>query len=58
MVDRLVTYVAQIRTLQQKFNFSVGSIIAMDEIALWSGMSAESTVDKTDKENIPLKTTR
>ena len=30
----------------------------MDEIALWSGMSAESIVDKTDKENIPLKTTR
>ena len=49
LVDKLVMYAVQIRRLQQKFNYSAGSIIAMDETAVWSDMVAETTVDKTGR---------
>ena len=57
LVDKLVMYAVQIRRLQQKFNYSAGSIIAMDETAVWSDMVAETTVDKTGRKYIPLKST-
>ena len=57
MADKLVMYAVQIRSLQQKFNYSAGSIIAMDETAVWSDMVAETTVDKTGRKDIPLKST-
>ena len=57
MVDKLVMDAVQIRRLQQKFNYSAGSIIAMDETAVWSDMLAETTVDKTGRKDIPLKST-
>ena len=39
------------------YNYSPGSIIAMDETPVWSDMVGETTVDKTDRKRIPLKTT-
>ena len=56
LVDKLVMYAVQIRRLQQKFNCSAGSIIAIDETAVWSDMVAETTVDKTGRKEI-LKST-
>ena len=57
LIDKLVMYAVQIRRLQQKFNYSPGSIIAMDETAVWSDMVGETTVDKTGRKRIPLKST-
>ena len=50
-------YAVQIRRLQQKFNYSTGSIIVMDETAVWSHIVAETTVDKTGRKDIPYKST-
>ena len=50
-------YAVQIRRLQQKFNYCVGSIIAMDETAVWYDMVAEATADKTGRKDTPLKST-
>ena len=57
MVDKFVTYVAQIRRLSRKFNYHTSSIIAMDETAVWCDMLAQTTLDTTGKKDIPLKTT-
>ena len=57
MVDKLVTYVAQIRRLSRNFNYHPSSIIVTDETAIWSDMLAETNVDTTGKKDIPLKTT-
>lgn len=54
MVDNLAIYVAQIRRLKQKFNYSARYIIAMDKTAVWSDMLAASTINKTGKIDIPL----
>ena len=52
---KLAMYAAQVRRLQQKFNYSTRSIIAMDETAVWYDMVSETTVDKTGREDISLK---
>ena len=57
MVDKLVMYVLQCRRLQRKFKYSAGSIIAMDETAIWSDMLSGTTVESKGKKDIPLKTT-
>ena len=54
MVDKLVTYVVQIRRSLQKFNYSAGFILALREKTVWSDMLAAITIHKTAKKNIPL----
>lgn len=51
-------YAVQIWRLQRKFNYSAGSVIALDETAVWFNVLAESTIGKTGKKDILFKTTR
>ena len=57
MVDKLVMYVFQNPRLQRKFSYQAGSIIAIDETTIWADMLSGTTVDRTGKKDIPLKTT-
>jgi len=57
MVAKLVSYVIQVRRLQEKHNYKASDIIAMDETPVWCDMLSETTVDVTGKKSITLKST-
>ena len=43
--------------MQKKHNYNPSDIIAMDEAPVWCDMISETTIDKTGKKSITLKTT-
>ena len=55
LVAKLVAYIVQVRRMQKNYNPS--DIIAMDETPVWCDMILETTIDKTGKKSITLKTT-
>ena len=55
LVAKLVAYIVQVRRMQKNYNPS--DIIAMDETPVWCDMISETTIDKTGKKSITLKTT-
>ena len=57
MVGRLVSYVIQVRRLQEKHKYSASDVIAMDETPVWCDMISETTVDTSGKKTITLKST-
>ena len=57
MVAKLVSYIIQVRRLQIKHNYAPCNIIAMDETPVWCNMISETTVDKSGKKTVTLKTT-
>ena len=57
MLAKLVSYVFQVRWLQEKHKYKASDIIAMDETPAWSDMLSETTVDATGKKSITLKST-
>lgn len=57
MVGKLVSYVIQVRRLQEKHKYRASDIIAMDETPVWCDMISETTIDATGKKSITLKTT-
>lgn len=57
MVAKLVSYVIQVRRLQEKHKYRPSDTIAMDESPLWCDMISETTVDTTGKKTITLKLT-
>ena len=57
MVEKLVSYVIQIRRLQDKHKFKASDIIAISETPVWCNMLSEATVDATGKKSITLKST-
>ena len=57
LVAKLVAYIVQVRRMQKKRNYNPSNIIAMDETPVWCDMISETTIDKTGKKSITLKTT-
>ena len=57
LVAKLVAYIVQVRRMQKKHNYNPSDIIAMDETPVWCDMISETTIDKTGKKSITLKTT-
>ena len=57
MAAKLVSYVIQVRRLQEKHKYRPSDIIAMDETPVWCDMISETTVDTTGKKTITLKST-
>ena len=57
MVAKLVSYIIQVRRLQIKHNYAACNIIAMDGTPVWCDMISETTVDKSGKKTVTLKTT-
>mgnify|MGYP002803996814 CR=1 FL=1 len=57
MINKLVSYVIQVRRLQKKHKYSLSDIIAMDETPVWCDMVSETTIDAVGKKTITLKTT-
>ena len=57
MVAKLVSYIIQVRRLQMKHNYAPRNIIAMDETPVWCNMISETTLDKSGKKTVTLKTT-
>ena len=57
MFVKLERYVMHVRRVNKQFQFNNSSIIAMDETPVWSDMVSSTTVDKSGKKDVPLKTT-
>ena len=57
LVAKVVSYVLQVRRMQAQNGYSPYNIIALDETPVWSDMVSETTVDKTGKKTMTLKTT-
>ena len=51
-VAKLVSYVIQVRRLQEKYKYRPSDIIAMDETPVWCDMILETTVDTMGKKTI------
>ena len=56
LVDKLVAFVLEVRQLRSQGNYLNRNIIAMDETAAWKVMLSNTTVDKSEKKIIRLKT--
>ena len=57
LVSKLVGYVMHVRRLSINCNYSPGSIIAMDETAVWSDMVGNTTINLTSAKEVALKST-
>ena len=54
---QIVDYLVKVRKLHLKNEYPVSCMIAMDEVALWMGMPASTTLDIQGTSSIPTKTT-
>ena len=57
LVAKVVSYIIQVRRLQEKQSYAPSHIIAMDETPVCCDMVSETTIDATGKKTITLKTT-
>ena len=57
LIDKLISYISQLRRQHVKFSYSSGNMIVMDEIAVWKDMLSSTTVDNVGETSIQLKTT-
>ena len=57
LINKLVTYVSEVRRLTESRHYTTQSVIAMDETAVWADMVSRTTVDKVGAREICLKTT-
>ena len=57
LIEKLVSYIIQVRRLTTKFKYAELNIIAMDEKPIWSDMISETTIDITGKSEIQVKST-
>ena len=55
MIGKIVIYILNVRRLNQTFSYQTASIIAMDEMSIWADMVSNTTIDKSGKQHIPLK---
>lgn len=56
LIDKLVSFVLQVRRLSLKYNYQAADIIAMDETPVWADMVSETTVDVTGTKTVTVKT--
>ena len=57
LVSKLVGYVTHVRRLSINCNYATGSIIAMDETAVWSDMVSNTNINSTGAKEVALKST-
>ena len=57
LVDRLVASVVHVRRLQKVYSYAEPTIVAMDEIPVWSDMISNTTVEITGSKDVPMKST-
>ena len=57
LIDKIVSYVIQVRGVSQKFLYQFFDTIAMNETAVWPDMVTETTIEKTGRKKIALKST-
>ena len=57
LISKLVGYVMHVRRLSINCNYAPGSIIAMDETAVWSDMAGNTTINSTGAKEVALKST-
>ena len=57
LIDKLISYILQVRRQRVKFSYGSSDMIVMDEIAVWKDMLSSTTVDKVGEKSIRLKTT-
>ena len=57
LVSKLVAYVMHVRILSINCNYAPGSIIAMDETAVWSDMVGNTTINSNGAKEVVLKST-
>lgn len=57
LIDKLISYILQVRRLSKQRSYQPCNIIAMDETPVWDDMVSDTTVDKVGKKSVNLKTT-
>ena len=57
LVSKLVGYVMHVRRLSINSNYAPGSIIAMDQTAVWFDMVGKTTINSTGAKEVALKST-
>ena len=48
LINNIISYLIQVRRLQQKFKFAPRDIYAMDETPVWEDMVVTTTVEKRE----------
>ena len=57
LIDKLLSYILQVRRLSQRHKYQPSCIIAMTETPVWDDMVSNTTVDRVGASSINLKTT-
>lgn len=57
LVDKLCAYIIKVRRLRKPMSYGLGSILPMDETAIWNDMNSNTTVEKRGAHTVHLKTT-
>ena len=57
LIDKLLSYILQVRRISQGHEYQPSCIIAMDETPVWDDMVLNTTVDRVGASSINLKTT-
>ena len=57
LIDKLLSYILQVRGLPHRHRYQPSCIITMDEIPVWEDMVSNTTVDRMGASYINLKTT-
>ena len=57
LVEKLVSYIIQVRRYATVTKYSPAQIIVMDKMPVWVDMVSETTVDSVGKKSIVMKTT-
>ena len=57
MINKLLAYIIHVHRLLKQFPFQPEWVIVMDETVVWSDMLSDTTVDKSGKKDVPIKST-
>ena len=57
LIDKLVSFVLQVRRLSLRYEYQAADIIAMDETPIWIDMLSDTTIDATGTKSVTVKTT-
>ena len=57
LIDKLVSFVLQVRRLSLRYEYQAADIIAIDETPVWIDMLSDTTIDATGTKSVTVKTT-
>lgn len=57
LIDKLLSYILQVRRLSQRHEYQPSCIVAKDETPVWDDMVSNTTVNRVGASSINLKTT-